>query len=76
MRKAEIRARKGIRFQLKYRNCILIDEDELEPKEGVKLSIWNAIIPIGALMISALAAFYYSGYTSNNGWRRCSNTTN
>ena len=38
--------------------------DELEPKEGVKLSIWNAIIPIGALIISALVAFYYSGYSS------------
>ena len=29
--------------------------DELEPKEGVKLSIWNAIIPIGALIISAIS---------------------
>lgn len=36
----------------------------MAPKEGVKLSIWNAIIPIGALMISALISFYYSGYTS------------
>ncbi|MFR5132871.1 MAG: Na+/H+ antiporter NhaC family protein [Terrisporobacter sp.] len=38
--------------------------DELEPKEGVKLSIWNAIVPIGALIISAIVAFYYSGYSS------------
>ena len=38
--------------------------DELEPKEGIKLSIWNAIIPIGALIISALIAFYYSGYST------------
>ena len=36
----------------------------MAPKEGVKLSIWNAIIPIAALMISALISFYYSGYTS------------
>ena len=28
----------------------------------LNLSIWNAIIPIGALIISALVAFYYSGY--------------
>jgi len=37
---------------------------ELEPKEGIKLSIWNAIIPIGVLMIGALAGFYYNGYTA------------
>ena len=65
MRKAEIAARN--------RDKVVKDEiaveassqmDELEPKEGVKLSIWNAIVPIGALIISALVAFYYSGYSS------------
>ena len=64
MRKAEIAARK--------RNENIVEEvaassshmDELEPKEGVKLSIWNAIIPIGTLIISALIAFYYSGYSA------------
>ena len=64
MRKAEIAARK--------RNKDIVEEiaasssqmDELEPKEGVELSIWNAIIPIGTLIISALVAFYYSGYSS------------
>ena len=64
MRKAEIAARK--------RNEKIVEEvaassshmDELEPKEGVKLSIWNAIIPIGTLIISALIAFYYSGYSA------------
>jgi len=35
----------------------------LEPKEGIKLSIWNAIIPIGVLIVGALLGFYYSGYT-------------
>lgn len=38
--------------------------DDMAPKEGVKLSIWNAIIPIGVLIVSALVAFYYSGYSS------------
>ena len=38
--------------------------DELEPKEGVKLSCWNAIIPIGSLIIFSLIAFYHSGYSS------------
>lgn len=36
----------------------------LEPAEGVKLSIWNAIIPIGTLIIAAMLGFYYNGYTS------------
>lgn len=65
MRKAEIKARRG---DISARNKeIALDkatEDEMAPKEGIKLSVWNAIIPIGALMISALICFYYSGYTA------------
>ncbi|MGL5151932.1 MAG: Na+/H+ antiporter NhaC family protein [Clostridium sp.] len=62
MRKAEIRARKG---QVASNNTIAQeDAGELEVKEGVKLSIWNAIIPIGTLIVSALASFYYSGYSA------------
>jgi Na+/H+ antiporter NhaC len=38
--------------------------DEVKPVEGVKLSVWNAIIPIGTLIIGALIAFYWSGYTT------------
>lgn len=38
--------------------------DDMAPKEGVQLSVWNAIIPIGVLIVSALLSFYYSGYTS------------
>lgn len=65
MRKAEIRARQG--YVSDENKEIALDkatEDEMAPKEGIKLSIWNAIIPIGALMISALISFYYSGYTA------------
>lgn len=40
------------------------EKSDLEPKEGIKLSIWNAIIPIGTLIITALISFYYSGYSS------------
>lgn len=62
MRKAELKARRN-----NIINCkVSISKDEhsdLEPKEGVKLSIWNAIIPIGTLIIGALIAFYYSGYS-------------
>lgn len=62
MRKAEIASRKGRKL-----DEAAIDtqkEDEMQPKEGVKLSIWNAIIPIGVLIVAAIAAFYYSGYSS------------
>ncbi len=38
--------------------------DEVKPVEGIKLSVWNAIIPIGTLIIGALIAFYWSGYTT------------
>ncbi|WAW13984.1 Na+/H+ antiporter NhaC family protein [Peptostreptococcus equinus] len=38
--------------------------DDMAPKEGVVLNVWNAIIPIGVLILSALVAFYYSGYSA------------
>ncbi|WP_436513345.1 Na+/H+ antiporter NhaC family protein [Clostridium thermobutyricum] len=59
MRKAELNARKGINEVVEAEN-----EEEMMVKEGVKLSIWNAIIPIGTLILSALSSFYYSGYSS------------
>ncbi|MDU2673861.1 MAG: Na+/H+ antiporter NhaC family protein [Clostridium sp.] len=64
MRKAEIAARKRNKEIDEEVSVSSTQMDELEPKEGVKLSIWNAIIPIGTLIISALVAFYYSGYSS------------
>lgn len=38
------------------------EDNTLEPKEGIKLSIWNAIIPIGTLIVAAFAGFYFNGY--------------
>ena len=38
--------------------------EEMEPAEGVKLSIWNMIIPIGTLIISAFIGFYFNGYNA------------
>ena len=64
MRKAEISARKLKDLTNEEVAVTSSHMDELEPKEGVKLSIWNAILPIGALIISAIVAFYYSGYSS------------
>lgn len=45
-------------------NDINIKNSELEPKEGVSLNIWNAIIPVTVLIVSSLVCFYYSGYNS------------
>ena len=59
MRKAEISARKLKDLTNEEIAVTSSHMDELEPKEGVKLSIWNAIVPIGALIISAIDAFYY-----------------
>ena len=64
MRKAEIAARKSKDLAGEEVVATSSHMDELEPKEGVKLSIWNAIVPIGALIISAVVAFYYSGYST------------
>ena len=66
MRKAELECRRG-GLNLASNEDInkeLSKHDELEPLPGVKLSVWNAIIPIGALILGALFAFYYSGYTA------------
>ncbi|CDF59201.1 Na+/H+ antiporter NhaC family protein [Thermobrachium celere] len=40
------------------------EASNIEPKEGIKLSIWNAVVPIGSLILFAFLGFYYSGYTS------------
>ena len=61
MLKCERRARKGNEVS-SHKDMNMDSNSELEPKEGVKLSIWNAIIPIGTLIICALASFYYSGW--------------
>ena len=39
-------------------------KEDLEPIEGIKLSVWNAIIPIGVLIVSSLIGFYYSGWVT------------
>lgn len=66
MRKAELECRRGSQNLTSNEevNKQLSKHDDLEPLPGVKLSVWNAIIPIGALIVGALFAFYYSGYTA------------
>lgn len=63
MLKAERRARSTGKVIADGAKPMVSDEATgLEPKEGIKLSIWNAIIPIGILIFGALLAFYYNGY--------------
>ena len=38
--------------------------DGVQPVEGINPSVWNAIIPIMTLIVTALIAFYWSGYTT------------
>ena len=38
--------------------------EEVKPVEGIKLSVWNAIIPIGTLIVGTLIAVYWNGYSS------------
>ena len=61
MKKAEQEARKRTEVQ---KVAEAPGFDEVKPVEGIKLSVWNAIIPIGTLIIGALIAFYWSGYTA------------
>lgn len=63
MLKAERRARTTGQVISDNTQLRAVAEDKtLEPKEGIKLSIWNAIIPIGTLIIAAFAGFYFNGY--------------
>lgn len=61
MLKAERRARRG---EVLSTTEISSDSEDLEPIEGIKLSVWNAIIPIGVLIVSSLIGFYYSGWVT------------
>lgn len=65
MYKAEFKARKrGDASKEEVALDSNLDNSDFEPKEGIKLSIWNAIIPIGTLIATALICFYFSGYSS------------
>lgn len=61
MKKAEHEARKRTEIE---KVAEAPGFDEVKPVEGIKLSVWNAIIPIGTLIVGALLAFYWSGYTA------------
>ncbi|MBU5315702.1 Na+/H+ antiporter NhaC family protein [Clostridium bornimense] len=61
MYKAEVRARTTGNVFSKGNVESSEEHAELEPKANVKLSIWNAIIPIGVLIVGAIIGFYLNG---------------
>ena len=62
MKEAEKRARQGL--EESEREKAVVGFDDVAPVEGAKITVWNAIIPIGTLIVGALVAFYWSGYTT------------
>ncbi|PAB57553.1 Na+/H+ antiporter NhaC family protein [Anaeromicrobium sediminis] len=63
MHKAEVRARTTGKLLPDGATAMSCDEgDDLEPKEGITLSVWNAIIPISTLIVAAFVGFYFNGY--------------
>lgn len=65
MYKAEKRARTtGKLLPDGAQAMVTTESSALEPESGTKLSIWNAIIPIGVLIIASFVGFYYNGYNA------------
>ncbi len=65
MHKAEVRARTEGKVLADGATPMAAEESSsLEPAEGVVLSIWNAIIPIGTLIVAAFLGFYFNGYNA------------
>lgn len=64
MYKAEKRARTTGKVLRDGAKPMISETDNFKPKEGIKLNIWNAILPIGGLIFSAFIGFYYNGYLS------------
>lgn len=62
---AERRARRTGKVLSDTAKPMVSDEiSNLEVKDGVKPSVWSAIIPIGVLMAASLAGFYYNGFNT------------
>ncbi|QGU95604.1 Na+/H+ antiporter NhaC family protein [Clostridium bovifaecis] len=65
MLKAERRARTtGEVLRQGAKPMVSSESTELEPKEGIKLRVANAVVPILVLVIGAFVGFYYNGYNS------------
>lgn len=57
---AEVRARKGLP-PANSKRLEKSDLEEFEPQEGVKLNMWNAIIPILVVVLGTVAGLVYTG---------------
>lgn len=65
MLKAERRARSTGKVLADEAKPMTSEEaTDLEPDNKVKLNVWNAIIPIGVLLLAAFYGFYANGYSS------------
>lgn len=65
MLNAEKKARNRTLYNEDELNIVSSKEiDEMEPAEGTKLSIWNMIVPIGTLIVTAFVGFYFNGYNA------------
>jgi len=65
MHKAEVRARTEGKVVADDATPMAAEEtSSLEPAPDVVLSIWNAIIPIGTLIVTAFLGFYFNGYNA------------
>ncbi len=59
---AERRARGGKVLGDDAKPMVADEATDLEPEAHVTLSVWNAIIPIGTLIVAAFLGFYFNGY--------------
>ncbi|WP_142412914.1 Na+/H+ antiporter NhaC family protein [Hathewaya massiliensis] len=64
MYKSEYRARTTGETLRPGSSPLSSEDKSMEPKEGIKLSIWNAITPILVLIISSFIGFYFNGYNA------------
>ena len=65
MLKAERRARSTGKVLADGAKPLTSEEaTELEPENSTKLCIWNAIVPIGVLLLASFIGFYTNGYDS------------
>lgn len=68
MYKAEKRARLTGKVLADGATPLAVDDNmDIKPEKGVKTNIWNAIIPIGVLIIGSLLGFYFNGYGTLEG---------
>lgn len=68
MYKAEKRARLTGKVLADGATPLAVDDEmDIKPAKGTKTNIWNAIIPIGVLIIGSLLGFYFNGYGALEG---------